>query len=413
MSEMDSLTRTSKAKKENKNPSSRIRNTKFSQSINSPVGRILHLQRSIGNQTVQRMVRSGALQAKLGIGQPGDKYEQEADRVADAVMRMPEPGVQRQVEPEEEEEMLQAKPLAEEIAPLVQRQIEPEEEEEEMLQAKSREDATSEVTNDLESQINAIRGGGRLLAESERAHFEPRFGYDFSQVRLHTDTQAVESAQALNARAFTIGSDVVFGDGQYSSETREGQRLMAHELTHVVQQGATSKLQVKLSGAIQRQEEEPAPTQAAASALTQFTGSNFIGDTVIADMEFVDSLEAINEHAGNNNVQVYVTHSFRRAGQTVQGAIVTPATRSNHLAGHAIDMNVQSGGRLYNSEALNNFESLPEDVQNFINAIRNDPGLRWGGDFSTTDPVHIDDNLNSDDAEWQERYNATQASPNP
>nr|CAI64362.1 hypothetical protein [uncultured archaeon] len=87
---------------------------------------------------MQRMVRSGALQAKLSIGQPGDKYELEADQMADAVMRMPEPGVQRQVEPEEEEEeMLQAKPLAEQITPLFQRQVEPEEEEEEEpIQAK-------------------------------------------------------------------------------------------------------------------------------------------------------------------------------------------------------------------------------------------------------------------------------------
>ncbi|MCK5633444.1 MAG: hypothetical protein KAI06_00050, partial [Anaerolineales bacterium] len=101
--------------------------------------------RTIGNQAVQRLVKSGTLQAKLKIGQPGDKYEQEADRVADKVMRMPEPGVQRQEEPEEEEETLQSKPLAGEITQLVQKQVEPEEEEEEMLQAKSREDATSEV----------------------------------------------------------------------------------------------------------------------------------------------------------------------------------------------------------------------------------------------------------------------------
>ena len=243
------------------------------QSDSSPVNQILYLQKTIGNQAVQRMVRSGALQAKLSIGQPGDVYEQEADRVADAVMRMPEPGVQREVEPEEEEEeetlqakplanqitplvqvqrqeepeeeeeMLQAKPLAEEITPLVQRQAEPEEEEEEeMLQAKSREDATSEVPEDLESQINAIRSGGRPLAESERAYFEPRFGHDFSKVRMHTDTQAAESAQAVNARAFTVGEDVVFGAGQYAPESSTGQRLMAHELTHVVQQNGGSTL---------------------------------------------------------------------------------------------------------------------------------------------------------------------------
>ena len=125
------------------------RKTDF-RSNSSPVNRILYLQRTIGNQALQRMIRSGALQAKLRIGQPGDVYEQEADRVADAVMRMPDPQVQRQEEPEEEEEMLQAKPLAEAITPLVQRQVEPEEEEEEMLQAKSREDATPEVLNDVE-----------------------------------------------------------------------------------------------------------------------------------------------------------------------------------------------------------------------------------------------------------------------
>jgi len=124
----------------------RIQRAKSSQPIKTPSDRILFLQRTIGNQAVQRLMRSGTLQAKLKIGQPGDKYEQEADRVADAVMRMPEPGVQRQVEPEEEEE-------------------------EEMLQAKSREDATSDVPNDLESQINAIRSGGRPLAESEHAYF--------------------------------------------------------------------------------------------------------------------------------------------------------------------------------------------------------------------------------------------------
>ena len=80
---------------------------------------------------IRQVLRSSQVQAKLTIGQPNDKYEQEADYVADEVMRMPEPGVQRQIEPEEEEEeMLQAKPLSDLITPLVQRQVEPEEENE-------------------------------------------------------------------------------------------------------------------------------------------------------------------------------------------------------------------------------------------------------------------------------------------
>jgi hypothetical protein len=177
----------------------------YSQSMISPVDQIMYLQRTIGNQAVQKLIKSRALQTKLRIGQPGNVYEQEAD----AVMRMPEPGVQRQVEPEEEEEM---------------------------LQANNREDSTSEITDDLESQINAIKGGGRPLAESERAYFEPRFGYDFSKVRVHTDAKAAESARAVNALTFTVGQNVIFGPGQFSSGSFTCKRLLEHELTHVMQQ---------------------------------------------------------------------------------------------------------------------------------------------------------------------------------
>ena len=213
------------------NSDSRMRRTDHPRSVNPSVDRILFLQKTVGNQAVQRLLRSGALQAKLRIGQPGDVYEQEADRVAEQVMRMPEPQVQRQVEPEEEEEILQTKPLVDQITPIVQRQVE-EEEEEEMLQAKSREDATSEVPNDLESQINAIRSGGRPLAESERAYFEPRFGADFSQVKVHTDAKAAESARAISAVAYTAGRDIVFDAGKSPGRNA----LTAHELTHVLQQ---------------------------------------------------------------------------------------------------------------------------------------------------------------------------------
>jgi hypothetical protein len=223
------------------NSSLQIQRKKPSQPLKSPADRILFLQRTIGNQAVQRLIKSGTLQAKLRIGQPGDKYEQEADRVADEVMRMPEPGVQRQVEPEEEEEetlqskplasqitplvqvqrqeepeeeeeMLQAKPLAEEITPLVQRQVEPEEEEEE-LQAKATSGHISEVNSNLESDIQSFKGGGQPLSENDRAFFEPRFGHDFSQVRVHTDTRASEAARAVNAWAYTVGQDVMFGAG--------------------------------------------------------------------------------------------------------------------------------------------------------------------------------------------------------
>ena len=84
---------------------------------------------------------------------------------------------------------------------------------------------------------------------------------------------------------------------------------------------------------------------------------------------------------------------------------------SNHMAGHAIDMNVQSEGVLYNSSKLkkSNLANLPAPVKSFIEAIRDDTTLRWGGDFATEDPVHIDDHLNASTAGWMARYTATQA----
>jgi uncharacterized protein DUF4157 len=82
-----------------------------------------------------------------------------------------------------------------------------------------------------------LRSPGQPLDPATRAFMEPRFGHDFSQVRVHTDAKAAESAQAVNALAYTAGRDVVFGPGQYVPETNDGRRLLAHELTHVMQQG--------------------------------------------------------------------------------------------------------------------------------------------------------------------------------
>jgi hypothetical protein len=92
------------------------------------------------------------------------------------------------------------------------------------------------VNPNLESQIESLKGGGQPLPENDRTFFEPRFGHDFSQVRVHTGTKAAESARAVNARAFTAGTDVVFGAGQYAPEAGKGRMIMARELTHVVQQ---------------------------------------------------------------------------------------------------------------------------------------------------------------------------------
>ena len=190
---------------------------------------MIEAQQAIGNH--------GVLQTRLAVGAPGDRYEQEADRVAEAVLRMPEPRLQRQEEPEEEE-VVQAQRVGGQITPLVQRQVEEEDEEEEQeaIRASSETGRTPVITPEMSAQIEALRGGGRPLPEPVRAFFEPRFGCDFSRVRIHAGRVAAESAGTLKARAFTIGTNVVFGSGQYAPEAPAGRRLLAHELAHVVQQ---------------------------------------------------------------------------------------------------------------------------------------------------------------------------------
>ncbi len=197
-----------------------------SRSLHSP---LVNLQHSLGNYAYGRMI-----QTKLKIGEPGDIYEQEADRVADHVMRMPESRVQRRSGlEEEEEEMIQPKPLG-----VLQRQCEGCEEEE-LIQPKPIGAGAREISTDMGSEINSLKGGGQPLSQTERDFFEPRFGYDFSHVRVHTDAGAAASACAIDARAYSIGENIVFGSGQYSPSTIRGKQLIAHELTHFIQQSSS------------------------------------------------------------------------------------------------------------------------------------------------------------------------------
>ncbi|MDD3582046.1 MAG: DUF4157 domain-containing protein [Desulfobacca sp.] len=191
---------------------------------------------------IRQILRNCPIQAKLNISSPGDIYEQEADKVADAVMHMPDELLSRQPLEEDEEELLQTKRNSIEITPFLQRQIEPEEdegeeEEEKVLQAKTDTGGPLEVRPELEADLAGIRGAGQPLPELIQAFFEPRLGIDLGGVRIHVGSHAAKLAHSLNARAFTLGQDVVFGRGEYAPETPQGKSLLAHELTHVIQQG--------------------------------------------------------------------------------------------------------------------------------------------------------------------------------
>jgi Domain of unknown function (DUF4157) len=174
--------------------------------------------------------------AKLEIGRPNDRFEQEADRVADQVMRTADPQVTGAIDLDGEAARNGIQRVCAECEEEVRRQ--PLEDEDEQLQMKRASGATPEIGAGLQVQIGAW-GGGQPLSASMRAFFEPRFGHDFSRVRLHTDQRAADSARTMNALAYTVGSNIVFGSGQFSTATSAGRRLLAHELTHTVQQGAT------------------------------------------------------------------------------------------------------------------------------------------------------------------------------
>ena len=149
-----------------------------------------------------------------------------------------------------------------------------------------------------------------------------------------------------------------------------------------------------------------------ATELKMFADSQFIGKPVLADIEFIPHLQKINQFAVEQTLQVFVTSSTRQHGVAVGNNIVPPATRSNHLIGHGIDMNVVREGTFFNSQALkkSNLRKAPLAVRRFIKAIQDDEVLRWGGDFNTEDPVHIDDALNlKDERLWNEKFQIIQA----
>ena len=236
------------------------------------VNSILHLQRTIGNQAVQRLLERTTenikgdsatannahfshdfscipvnsklplkIQAKLTVSTPLDKYEQEADQVADAVMAgntLPvgqiSQGVQRKLYRVE----LRPEDLVDSMPPVkgaLGVELPEASSTEEVQRSASNETAT--VTPHFEQSLRqSTHSGGEALPSSTRSFMESRFGWNFSSVRVYSDARANTLARDVNARAFTLDNRVFFAKSQYQPDTREGQHLLAHELTHVVQQ---------------------------------------------------------------------------------------------------------------------------------------------------------------------------------
>ena len=191
--------------------------------------------------------KPATVQPKLTASRPGDTYELEADRVADQVMRMPKATAPFR--------RLRTESSRLDVSPLIQRQVnatEEEEEDEDVLQAKGLDGQTAVVTPGMAAGVDSVvESGGAALDPLTRGDMESRFGYDFGSVKVHTGADAAESARSVNARAYTIGRDIVFGAGQYRQGSTEASRLLAHELAHVVQQtgagGAPGAVRLQLA----------------------------------------------------------------------------------------------------------------------------------------------------------------------
>ncbi|MFZ1752465.1 MAG: DUF4157 domain-containing protein [Caldilineaceae bacterium] len=214
---------------------------------------VLQLQRTIGNRATGRLLAQQlSVQTKLQLGPANDKYEQEADDVArQVVRRMSAPPVQRADELDEE---VQAKPRYDTsaytttptsqpvsvkrtfVAPKVQR----EEVGEDLTQASPLHGLEGgDVEASVAQTIQRAKGSGSRLDPRTRSGMEGTFGANFGGVRIHTGRQADTLNRSLNARAFTTGNDIFFRSGEYNPDSSGGKELLAHELTHTVQQGAS------------------------------------------------------------------------------------------------------------------------------------------------------------------------------
>jgi Domain of unknown function (DUF4157) len=259
---------------------------------------MLHLQRTIGNQAVLRMLQipaeepeagltgtasprfghefsgiplhpttGGAIQTKSAINTPGDEYEQEAGRAAEQVMRMPEPQLQRRcacgrvagmsgecAEYSEKKCLgLQAKLKVNEPGDSYEHEADLVSERVMNISAPGTTAShgfnpavgslytSASTPGQLEAPPvvrQVLSSPGRPLDSDARLSMEARFARDFSRVRIHTDARAAESAQAVNALAYTVGDHIVFAPSQYAPTLSSGQKLLAHELAHVLQQSA-------------------------------------------------------------------------------------------------------------------------------------------------------------------------------
>jgi outer membrane protein OmpA-like peptidoglycan-associated protein len=288
------------------------------------------------------------MQPKLAVSTPGDIYEQEADHISEQVMRMPQPKLQRacacgggcpgcQTE-QPSQERLQTKhagsgDLGHAEAPPIVHEV--------------------------------LRSPGQPLDTANRAFMEQRFGHDFSQVRVHADTKAAESASAVKALAYTVGLDVVFGARRYAPGTIEGDRLLAHELTHVVQQSGEHEVQgsngpLFVSESWTRIQRDTADKQERHSELKRIDGA---------------------AKALSNGVIVWAMWVFEGGNEVIMSMSFTPYKEHRGKTITFLQTMLESGGSSSNAEldvlTYGKRDTATDDFEPFYGANWNNKDKNW------------------------------------
>lgn len=303
---------------------------------------LVRLQQTIGNQAVGRLI-----QAQLKVEQPGDKFEQQADQMAEVVMRMSESQMKPREEKDEnlnrqpvkEEKEIREQPIEENEEKLQQQ---PEEENEEVSIATKQVPGHSPiVTTKLQAKINTLRGNGKPLSRSERSFFESRFHQDFSQVRIHNDSQASETARAITARAITVGRDIVFGAGEYEPHSAGGRQLLAHELTHTLQQkqGKVRIQRESLEEAIEKDKELKKIKNELDDELQKWAKGKGISETL--DPNHPEYAFTLQEYAFKLTVGEELKPLPRPSKKTKQAA----AWSKNHKKAYLLSMMILESGK--------------------------------------------------------------------
>lgn len=216
------------------------------------------IRQVLTNQSrIENFINKRGIQTKLRVGAANDNLEKEADKMAEQVISMPQPNIREtkigtnkahsvQRLCRECEDELQRKPnLAQQSTTQAETSTTSSNHHNKGQPTQVNQTANDSLPENFHQQLEGIQNAGTPLSQSQRDYFEPRFGHSFEQVRIHTDNNSQQLANQINARAFTLKNHVVFAANEYQPSSQQGKRLLAHELTHVVQQSQSSNKSIQ------------------------------------------------------------------------------------------------------------------------------------------------------------------------